>query len=76
MRRGKFQPERWRRAQELAEQGVYLTEATRQIGIHWSTGIYISRRMGFKWPRRCAEFKRNKPEPAERVERMMRLACK
>jgi len=77
MRRGKFNPERWTRAQELASQGYTVTRAAQMLGIHHATAIYISRRMGFKWPGRRGV--RTKPAPAEtvgRVEKMMRLACR
>jgi hypothetical protein len=73
MRKGKFQPERWQRAKSLAEQGIYLKEACRRIGIHHATGIYISRQMGFTWPR-VTEYRSGKQETVGRVERMMRLA--
>ena len=74
MRRGKFSFERWQKARELAEQGYTVTAAARILGIHHSTAIYISRRMGFKW-----YSQKTNPRPVEtvgRVERMMRLAAK
>jgi len=78
MRRGKFNPERWLRAQELASQGYTVTRAAQMLGIHHATAIYISRRMGFRWIA-GHRGKRSKPQPAEtvgRVEKMMRLACR
>ena len=60
MRVGKFDPERWERAKELAEQGCWLSEAARILKIHHTTALYISRQMGFKWPpcpERYAHFK-------------------
>ena len=67
--------ERWLKAKELADKGYSVTEAAREIGIHHTTAIYISRRMGFKW-----YSQKTNPRPAQetvgRVERMMRLACK
>ena len=79
MRRGKFKPERWRLAQELASRGYTVCRAAREIGIHHATAIYIAQRMGFrfagsmkgKYVRRTT-----KPETMGRVERMMRLACR
>ena len=92
MRRGKFDPERWNRAKELAEQGCWLSEAARIMRIHHTTALYIARKMGFKWPPCPARYSHFKPykfatpkkpvakqeqvsnEPAEYVERLMRLA--
>jgi len=44
----------WGRAKELAESGIWLGEASRILGVHHSTCLYISRKMGFRWPK-CPE---------------------
>ena len=61
MRLGKFDPERWERAKELAEQGCWLSEAARILKIHHTTAIYISRQMEFKWPPCPERYARFKP---------------
>jgi len=61
VRLGKFDPERWERAKELAEQGCWLSEAARILKIHHTTAIYISRQMGFKWPPCPERYARFKP---------------
>ncbi len=77
MRRGKFKPERWTRAQELASEGYTVTRAAQLLGIHHATAIYIAQQMGFKWPgRRGVRTKLQPVETVGRVEKMMRLACK
>jgi len=94
VRVGKFDPTRWQRAKELAEQGCWLAEAARRLKVHHATCLYISRKMGFTWGKcpqnrgqeRCQFKMTKKPvvsdklpvsnEPVERVERMMRLACR
>lgn len=41
----------WDKCKELAEAGVYAAKAARIMGIHHTTALYISRQMGFKWPK-------------------------
>jgi hypothetical protein len=54
MKKGRGNREIWPKAQELAEQGCWLSEAARILKVHHTTTLYISRQMGFKWPR-CPE---------------------
>lgn len=42
----------WERAKQLAESGWWLSEGARKLGIHHTTALYISRQMGFRWPKR------------------------
>jgi predicted transcriptional regulator len=77
MRRGKFRPERWTRAQELASEGYTVTRAAQVLGIHHATAIYIAQRMGFKFAAsQKGKYLRRPAETMGRVEKMMRLACK
>jgi transposase-like protein len=78
----------WEKAKQLADAGIWLSEAARQLGVHHSTAWYISRKMGFQWPRKPLHVKRTtkrlrKPGLAKtrysavtlsRIERMMKLA--
>ena len=76
----------WRRAKELAEGSVWMSEASRIMGTHPTTLLYIGRQMGFKWPAppvkrpklapgwRKPVIWRDKPEDLAKVERMMCLA--
>lgn len=76
MRRGKFKPERWRLAQELASRGYTVCRAAREIGIHHATAIYMAQRMGFKWGFSLKGKYPRRKESTERVERMMYLVSK
>jgi hypothetical protein len=73
MRRGKFNPERWKRARELAAQGYTVCAGARLIGIHHATAIYIAEQMGFKWAG-SMKGKYPRQETMGRVEKLMRLA--
>lgn len=42
--------DRWKRAEELAAQGMWCSKAAIILGIHHTTAAYIGRRMGFDWP--------------------------
>lgn len=75
MRRGKFNPERWRLAQELASQGYTVCRAAREIGIHHATAIYIAQQMGFRYAG-SMKGKYLRSETTGRVEKLMRLACR
>ena len=75
MRRGKFKPERWRLAQELASQGYTVCQAAKEIGIHHATATYIAQQMGFRFAG-SMKGKYLRSETLGRVERMMRLAAR
>lgn len=40
----------WDAAEKLAKEGVYMSEASRKLGVHHTTAMYIARKRGFKWP--------------------------
>ena len=68
--------EAWSRAPELAKKGYTVCAGAREMGVNHATAIYIAKQLGFEWaPSLKGRYARRR-EPDERVERMMRLACK